>query len=125
MEFFQSNINLGEVFVQLLAFVIFFLIIKSFGWKHILKALEGRRERIKNEFDKIESAKKEIESLRAEYAGHLQKIEEETRAKLHEAVREGQRISQEIQEEARQAARQILEKTKEDAALEVAKARSV
>lgn len=125
MEFFKSNINLGEIFVQLLAFVIVFWTLKSLAWKQLLKALDERRNRIKNEFDKIEAAKMEIEQLRVEYANHLRKIDEEARLKLQETVSAGKQISREIQEEARRNAREILEKAKEDVKLEVAKARVV
>ena len=123
MEFFKANINLGEVFVQLLAFVIIFWVLRTFAWKQISKSLAARREYIQNELDKIEAAKKEIESLRTEYTNHLQKIDQEARDKLQQAVSEGKRVSQEIQEESRKAARQILEKAKEDIRLEMAKAR--
>ena len=123
MDFFKANINLGEVFVQLLAFVIVFWTLKSLAWKHILKALDLRRELIKNEFDKIESAKKENESLQLEYANRIQKIEEEARGKLQQAIDEGKRVGREVQESARKEARAVLEKAKEDIALEVAKAK--
>ncbi|HLD56166.1 MAG TPA: F0F1 ATP synthase subunit B [Candidatus Omnitrophota bacterium] len=123
MDFFQTNINLGEVFVQLLAFAIVFWVLRALAWKPILKALETRRELIKNEFNKIESAKKENESLHLEYANRLQKIEEEARGKLQQAIDEGKEIARELQESARKEARAVLEKAKEDIALEVAKAK--
>jgi F-type H+-transporting ATPase subunit b len=123
MEFFKSTVSLGEVFVQLLAFLIVFWVLKALAWNKILAALEARRIRIKTELEQIESAKKEVENLRVEYADHLQTIDQETRKKLQEAVAQGKRAAQEIQEEARKSSREILEKAKEDIGLEVAKAR--
>jgi F-type H+-transporting ATPase subunit b len=123
MEFFKTNINWSEVFVQLLAFVIVFWTLKSLAWKHILKALDARRELIKNELGKIEAAKRENETLHLEYANRLKKIEDEAHGKLQQAIDEGKKVSREIQESARKEARAILEKAKEDIALETAKAK--
>lgn len=123
MEFFRANINLGEVLVQLFAFVIVFWTLKSLFWKRILNVLETRRTRIKSEFEQIESAKIEVESLRTKYTNRLQDIEEEARQKLQQAIDEGKGVARELQEGARRESRTILEKAKEDISLEVAKAK--
>lgn len=123
MEFFEANIKLGEVFVQLLAFVIIFWTLKTFAWKKIMNALEERRAKIQQELDAIEAAKKDLEAFKRQYTHALGHIEEEARAKLQEAVAQGKQISHELQEEARKNAQKILEKAKDDVALEVEKAR--
>ena len=97
--------------------------LKSLAWNKILQALEKRRGKIQNEFDQIESGKKEIQALRLEYTNRLQKIEEEARTKLQQAIEEGKRVARELQEGARREARTILDKAKEDILLEVAKAK--
>ncbi|MBI3313663.1 MAG: F0F1 ATP synthase subunit B [Candidatus Omnitrophica bacterium] len=123
MEFFKASIIPGEVLVQLIAFIIVFWTLKLLAWKPILGALEARRQRIKGDFDKIEAARKDIESLKAQYSASLQKIEDEARAKLQEAVEEGRKISRDIQEKARAEAQASFEKAKDNLALEAAKAR--
>jgi F-type H+-transporting ATPase subunit b len=123
MEFFQANINLGEVLVQLIAFVIVFWTLKAMAWKPLLSALEARRAKIKTEFEKIEHARKEIESLKSEYTAHLARIEEEARAKVQQAVDEGRRIAREIQDKAREESQATFDKAKQNLDLEVAKAR--
>lgn len=123
MEFFQANINLGEVFVQLVAFMIVFWTLKLLAWGPLLKALESRREKIKQGFDQIEESKKEIEALKAEYHAHLQKIDEEARTKIQEAIEEGRGIAREIQEKARAESQALFEKSKENLELEISKAR--
>ena len=123
MEFFKANIIPGEVFVQLLAFIIVFWTLKLLAWKPILSALDARRRRIESEFQRIEAARKEIENLKAEYSQHLQKIDDQARGKLQEALEEGRRIAREIQEKARAESQTSFEKAKENLALEVAKAR--
>ena len=123
MEFFQANIHLGEVFVQLVAFVIVFWILKILAWKPLLAALEARRAHIRRALEEIEASKKEIESLKAEYAAYLQKIEDAARVKIQEAVEEGRRIARDLQEKARTESQASFEKAKENLELEVAKAR--
>lgn len=123
MEFFQANIHLEEVFVQLIAFVIVFWTLKTLVWKHLLKALEARREKIEKGLSDIEAAKKEIEQLRTEYSVRLKKIEDEARAKMQEALDEGRRIAREIQEKARAESQATFEKAKDNLELEMAKAR--
>ncbi len=123
MEFFKANIHLGEVFVQLIAFIIVFLTLKGMAWKPILRGMELRRARIQQEFESIESAKKGLESMKAEYTALLQKIEDEARAKIQEAVNDGRRISKELQDKARAESQVVFEKAKENLELEIAKAR--
>ena len=123
MEFFRQNIIPGEVIVQLLAFLIVFFTLKHLAWGPILKALESRRAKIKNDFDRNETMRGELESLKAEYAAQLHKIDEEARAKIQEAIEEGRKISRDIQEKARAESQATFEKTKENIGLEMAKAR--
>lgn len=123
MEFFAANIKLGEVIVQLVAFIVVFLTLKSLAWKPILQSLEARRAKIQGELDHIDASKKEIERLKAEYVAHLQKIEDEARSKIQEAVDEGRRIAKEIQDKARTESQATFDKAKENLELETAKAR--
>ena len=123
MAFFQSNIHLGEVGVQLLAFIIVFWVLKSLAWKPILAMLDQRRERIRAGLESIEQSKKDVETLKAKYEEARAKIEEEAREKIQQAVSEGKRVSREIQDGARNEARTLLDKAKEDLTLEVAKAK--
>src|SRR6185436_6262591 len=100
MEFFKENIIPGEVFVQLIAFIIVFWTLKALAWKPLLQSLAARRERIQDDFQKIEKARKEIEALKVEYQSHLQKIDDEARGKIQQAIEEGRRMAREISEKA-------------------------
>ncbi len=113
MEFFQENIKLGEVVVQLIAFIIVFWTLKLKAWKPLLDSLQARQDKIQAEFDKIEKAAGDVELLKKEYALKLQKIEDEARDKIQEAVEESRRISKEIQDKAREEAQASFEKSKE------------
>lgn len=123
MDFIKENIIPGEVLVQLVAFLVVFFTLKAMAWKPVLGVLEARRKSIKDSFDEIEAGRQEIEKMKVEYSEHLSKIEEEARVKIQEAVDEGRRISKEMQEKARQESQDAFDKSKDNLALEVAKAR--
>lgn len=123
MEFFQENIHLKEVFVQVLAFLIVFFTLKKFAWKPLLGMIQSRREKFEQEWSEIDKMKQEVAALQKDYHAHLQKIEDEARAKMQEAVREGRQVAREIQEKARTDSQASFEKAKETINLEVEKAR--
>lgn len=123
MEFFKEAINIGEVLVQLAAFMIVFLTLKKFAWKPLLDSLQAREDKIQAEFDKIAKAAQDVDALKKDYAAKMQKIEDEARAKITEAVEDGRRVAREIQEKARAEAQASFEKSKENLEMEITKAR--
>lgn len=123
MEYFQENIRLPEVLVQMIAFLIVFFTIKKFAWKPILALIKARQERFESEWGGIEKTKREVAALQKDYQAHLQKIEEEARAKMQEAILEGRRLAREIQEKARLESQASFEKAKANIELEVQKAK--
>ena len=114
---------LAQFVVNILAFLLLLLILKKFAWGSLLKLIDDRRAKITSEFESIERTKAELEKLKTDYQKHLDRIEEEARSKIQQAVDEGRRVGAEVEESARAHAREVLEKSKEAIALEVAKAR--
>jgi len=114
---------LSQILTQLLAFLIFLWIMKRWAWKPVLRLLDERREKIASEFERIETVKAETDRLRGEYETRLRTIEQEARERIQEAVSEGRRVAQEIRERAHADARAILQKAKDNAQLELDKAR--
>ena len=117
------SLSIQEILTQALGFLLLLWVMKRVFWKPLLGMLDARRNRIEEAFREIESSKKEIESLRANYEARLEKIEEEARGKLQAALDEGRRIGREIQEKAREEAKDALTRSKENLSLEIAKAR--
>ncbi len=117
------NVDFAQILTQALGFLILLAILRKFAWGKVLSGLEARSRRISDELRSIEEAKAELAGLKQRYQESLNKIEEEARAKIQQAIQEGRRIAMEIEEDARSHARATLEKTKEAVALEVTKAR--
>ena len=103
-----------ELIAQIISFLILFFILRAFAWKKFLNILDQRKERIAAEFNKIESAKAQLEKLKQEYEGKLARIEEEARQKIQEAETRADQLSREIKDEARNQAKALLERNKED-----------
>ena len=117
------EIDPKQILIHAIGFLILLAILRKFAWGALLGAMEARAKRIADEFAAIERAKQEIEKLKADYQERLDRIEEEARAKIQQAVDEGRRVGAEVEEAARANAREAIEKSKEAIALEVAKAR--
>lgn len=117
------SLSLQEILTQALGFLLLVWVMKRIFWKPLLEKLEARRSRIEEAFRQIEASKREMDALRSDYHSRIEKIEEEARAKLQAAIDEGRRIGREIQEKAREEAKGALERSKENLALEVQKAR--
>lgn len=118
------NLDIQQILSQIVAFLILLAILKLFAWKPILEALDARKQKIAQDLEEIEEAKVHIETLKQDYERNLRSIEEKARHRIVLAIAEGKSIAGQIQEEARQKSHELLQKTKENLALEVAKAKA-
>jgi len=118
------SIDVSQVIIQIIAFLLMLWILKKIGWKPILKMLQDRHNKIKSEFDTIDMNKKELDYLAEEYQAKLKGIEAESRHKIQEGVAKGRMIALKIQEEAQTTAREIVAKAKAEVEKEVSKARN-
>ena len=57
MDLFAELADWQAILTHMVGFVITVWVLKKFAWKPILSILEERREKIKSEFDQIESEK--------------------------------------------------------------------
>lgn len=117
------SLSVQEILTQAFGFLLLVWVLKRIFWKPVLAVLEARRAKIEEAFRQIEGQRKEIETLRSDYQSRIERIEEEARGKLQAAIDEGRRIAREIQEKAREEAKGALVRSKENLALEIAKAR--
>jgi F-type H+-transporting ATPase subunit b len=118
------SIEINQVIIQIIAFLIMLWVLKKFGWKPLLDMLQERQKKIQSEFDGIQLQKDEIKKLSDEYQDKLKSIESEARRKIQEAIQEGRLIALEIQEEAQGNARELLSKARSEVSNEVAKAKN-
>jgi F-type H+-transporting ATPase subunit b len=113
----------GEFVTQLVAFVIFFWIMKKYAWPPLTAMLDERQKKIEEGFAQIDRKQAEADKLQKDYEARLRGIEQEARQKIHEAVAEGRRLATEVAENAHQEAQKIAERAQENVKIELARAR--
>ncbi len=116
-------LNVYEIIVQILSFLLLFLLLRRFFWRQFIKLLDTRREKIAADFKSIDAQKAEIEKIRLEYAEKLKKIEDEAKKKIQAAINEGEKITEELKKKAQQEAQKIIDNAKNDIQFELTKAK--
>lgn len=120
----MENIGiLKEILVQILGFVIVFLVMKKFAWKGLLGAIDSRRHKIEAEFKGIEDHKASLAKLEKDYRARLENIEQEGRVKIQEAANVGIALARDIQDKARLDAQKTIDRAQAEIMQDVAKAK--
>lgn len=117
------DFQLSLFITHTIGFLITLWILKKYAWGPLLGLLEERRNKIIDEFQKIEDDRTEVEKLTAEYEAKLRDIESERRAALTEAINEGKTIASEIKSKAQSDAKAEAEKKRAELQRDVAKAK--
>lgn len=117
------NQLIAQILTHILGFLLFFWILKRYAWGPVCAQLDQRRKRVRDEFDRIEAGRREVEEMRRRYEALLESIEEERRERVNAGIEEGRRIAQEITDHARSEARQMAQKAERAIQMEVDKAR--
>jgi F-type H+-transporting ATPase subunit b len=115
---------IGQILTTLVAFAIFFFILKKYFWGPMQQTIEARQSKIKGEFDRIESMQKQVDALQADYSKRMADIEAEARQHMQEAIAEGRKIAEQIAAQARTDAEALQQKNLQTLALEMDKARA-
>lgn len=112
-----------ELLTQIIGFIIAVWILKAFAWKPMMAMLEQRRTKIKSDLDSAEQTNLDAAKILADYQSKLKDIDAEARAKIQEAISDGNKVATEIREQARVEAKDIISKAREELARDVAKAK--
>ncbi len=111
---------------ELIAGVLAFLIVFFFVWKWALptinKTLEARQQAITGQLTEAEEAKRQAESLLADYKAQLAEAKSEGNRIIDEARQAGEQLKADIAARAEEEAAQTLAKAREEALTEKARA---
>jgi len=116
-------LSASQVFAQILSFLFLFFVVRIFVWKKFLKILDDRKARIASELKSIDETRLEVTRVMGEYERKIGSIDSVARAKIEEAVAEGERIAKEIIEKARLEAEKAGVGAREIIDIEIKKAR--
>ena len=116
-------LSANELVAQIICFLVFLAILRTFLWKRFLDILDKRRETVSAEFKRIEDAKESVARIKEEYEKRLSGIDDEARAKIRKAMDEGRKLAEELRAEAELDSEKIIERAKANTKDEIAKAR--
>jgi len=100
--------GIGLIFWTLIAFLVFFIILRKFAWKPILSSLNEREKTIADSLETAEKVKREMAQLKSENEELMARAREERGAMLKEARETKDRIINEAKEQAKTEANKII-----------------
>lgn len=116
------NIDPKVLAIQAGGFLLLLVVFKLFLFKPIRDILDQRRRDVESRYEDADTRKQAAEDLKADYERHLSQIDDEMRAKITEAVKQGQEMRDEIIADSRVQAEQILTKAQAEIGREKEKA---
>lgn len=121
----MNLIDVRQVVTQILGFLIMLWILRKFAWGPVIGMLEARRQKIAAEFKEAERRQGDADKLRVQYEQELKGIEAKARARIQEAVAEGQKVASEIKSQAQTEAAGRLDRAQDEIARELEKSKEV
>ena len=104
----------ASLFLNLLNFLIIFLLLKHFLFTPVTEHLEGRRSKIQSALDEADETRKEAGSLKEQYETNMQNIRDERNEIIQKATKSGESRKAEIIKEAREEAEKIKERAEKE-----------
>jgi len=105
--------GLGLIFWMTLAFFLLLLVLRSFAWKPILKALKDRETSISEALSAAEKARAEMEQLQFNNEQLLQEAKNQRDALLNEARKVREKIIEDARDKAREEGDRIIASARE------------
>ena len=121
----MNLIDIRMVGTQILGFLILLWGLSKWAWGPLTAQLEKRRQRIAGEFAEAERRQNAADQLKAKFEQDLRGIDAQARAKLQEAVAEGQKVAGEIRAQANSEAQARMARAEEEMMREREKAKEL
>lgn len=121
----MNLIDIRMVGTQILGFLLLLWGMSKWVWGPLTAQLEARRQKIASEFAEAERRQKDADALKSQHEQELRGIEAQARARLQEAVTEGQKVAAEIRAHAQQEAQDRLARAEDEMAREREKAKEL
>ena len=121
----MNLIDIRMVGTQILGFLLLLWGLRKWAWGPLLAQLETRRQKIAGEFAEAERRQHAADALQAKLEQDLRAIDVQARAKLQEAVAEGQKVAGEIRTHAQKEAQDRLARAADEMMREREKAKEL
>jgi F-type H+-transporting ATPase subunit b len=116
-------IDIRELLVQIVNFLVLFFLLRAFAWKKILALLDQRQTQIASVRNEMEMRQREIELLKQDYEKKLNSIEDLARATIKDAVKQGEHLVDELTKKAHERAQDILNQAQVNIRVELSQAK--
>jgi len=93
------------VLISLINIAVLFILLRLILWKHVIRFLSARAERVRLDLENVEARRREADGLKAEYEGKIESIEAQGRELMRESQIKASEEAGEIVMEAREKAR--------------------
>jgi F-type H+-transporting ATPase subunit b len=121
----MNLIDIRMVGTQILGFLLLLWGLSKWAWGPLTAQLEVRRQKIAGEFAEAERRQHAADALKAKLEQDLRGIDVQARAKLQEAVAEGQKVAGEIRAQAQKEAQDRLSRAEDEMMREREKAKEL
>jgi F-type H+-transporting ATPase subunit b len=121
----MNLIDIRMVGTQILGFLLLLWGLSKWAWGPLTAQLEVRRQKIAGEFAEAERRQLAADALKAKLEQDLRGIDVQARAKLQEAVAEGQKVAGEIRAQAQKEAQDRLSRAEDEMMREREKAKEL
>ena len=121
----MNLIDIRMVGTQILGFLILLWALSKWAWGPLTAQLEARRKKIAAEFAEAERRQQAADATKAKLEAELRGIDAQARAKLQEAVAEGQKVAAEMRAQAQKEAQDRLTRAADEIAREREKAKEL
>jgi F-type H+-transporting ATPase subunit b len=110
--FASLGVNLPLLVVFIINFIVLFVLLRIFLYKPVLKMLDERSKRTKEEMELAEATKKEYEQAKTEVQKQIEKGRQEAQAIIAQTMQIGERLKEESRQEATKQAQVIVDRTR-------------
>ena len=121
----MNLIDIRMVGTQILGFLLLLWALSKWAWGPLTAQLEARKQKIAAEFAEAERRQRAADATQAKLEQELRGIDAQARAKLQEAVAEGQKVAAEMRTQAQTEAQDRLTRAAEEIVREREKAKEV
>jgi len=97
-----------DVIISLINIVVLFVLLRLILWKHVIRFLAARKERVQGEMDDAEKRRLEAEALHSDYDKKIGAIEDRGRDMMRESRQKANEESDRILKETHNKAREII-----------------
>ena len=108
------KVDPGLLLWTIITFLLLLLVLWKAAWKPVVKALDARAEKIKDDIDTADKSRQSAEKILAEHTAMVASAKDDAFKILSDAKKEAEKIKAEIIEKANQEARATVEKAKHE-----------